>query len=93
MPSRRNRSPRLLTAGYLTLDLIVRDVIARDFWHAAGGTCGNVSVFSSSLGAEVSILARVGDDRRGKNLVKILVQTGVDIVGVERVAGFNSTLR
>ena len=81
---------RLLTAGYVTLDLIVRDLEMRDFWHAAGGTCGNVSAFASALGLDVSILARVGEDRRGELLVDDLAGTGVDITRVERIPGLST---
>ena len=85
MLRRSGQRPRLLTSGYLTLDLIVRDLGARDYWDAAGGTCGNVSVFASALGADVSILARVGNDQRGKRLLGNLTDTGVDVTRVERV--------
>ena len=84
------RPARLLTAGYVTLDLIVRDLEMRDFWHAAGGTCGNVSAFASALGLDVSILARVGEDRRGELLVDDLAGTGVDTTRVERVPGLST---
>ena len=86
MSRRSGQRPQLLTAGYLTLDLIVRDLGARDYWDAAGGTCGNVSVFASALGADVSILARVGEDRRGQRLLGNLTAAGVDTARVERVA-------
>lgn len=76
--------PRILTAGYLTLDLIVRDENSRDFWQAVGGTCGNVSVFASALGCEVVMLARLGQDRRGQRLLQELASTAVDISRVER---------
>ena len=62
----------------------------RDFWHAAGGTCGNVSAFASALGLDVSILARVGEDRRGELLVDDLAGTGVDITRVERIPGLST---
>ena len=78
--------PQILTAGYLTLDAIVRDLGACDYWHATGGTCGNVSVFASALGADVSILARIGDDQRGQRLLGNLANAGVDITRVEHVA-------
>ncbi len=86
MSQRRRQRPRLLTAGYLTLDLIVRDLGARDYWNAAGGTCGNVSIFASALGVDVSILARVGEDQRGQRLLGNLAAAGVDTTRVERVA-------
>ena len=85
MRSINRHRPRILTAGYLTLDLIVRDQASRDFWRAVGGTCGNVSVFASELGCEVVILARVGEDQRGQRLIEKLAATTVDISHVERV--------
>ena len=83
-PNDRQR-PRILTAGYVTLDLIVRDQQARDFWQAVGGTCGNVSVFASALGCEVVILARLGEDRRGQRLLQELATNAVNVSRVERV--------
>ena len=77
--------PRLLCAGYLTLDLIVRDLEGHDYWQAVGGTCGNVAVFASALGAEVSLLARVGKDRRGSLILEYLNDGGVDTSGVEQI--------
>ena len=85
MSKRSGQQPRLLTAGYLTLDIIIRDLGARDYWHAAGGTCGNVSVFASMLGADVSILARVGEDQRSQRLLENLATSGVDTTRVEHV--------
>ena len=79
-----SQRPRLLTAGYLTLDLIVRDACTLDYWDSPGGTCGNVSVFASGLGTDVSILARVGEDQRGRSLVAGLVSAGVDTSRLER---------
>ena len=85
MRPNNEQQARILTAGYLTLDLIVRDHSSRDFWQAVGGTCGNVSVFASALGCEVVILARLGEDRRGQRLLQELATTAVDISRVERV--------
>ena len=85
MRSKSRHRPRILTAGYLTLDLIVRDQATRDFWRSVGGTCGNVSVFASALGCEVVILARVGEDPRGQRLLEELAATTVDTSRVKRV--------
>ena len=71
-------------AGYVTLDLIVRDLDEQDYWQSAGGTCGNVSVFSSALGADVSLLARVGEDQRGRLLLDALANAGVGTYHVEQ---------
>jgi sugar/nucleoside kinase (ribokinase family) len=81
----RRPEQRVLTSGYVTLDLIVRDVIPQDYWDAVGGTCGNVSAFLAALGADVSLLARVGFDRRGRRLLSRLKATGVDVSQIERV--------
>ena len=82
----KERSLRLLTAGYVTLDAIVRSRSAGDYWHAAGGTTGNVSVFAAALGIEARVLARVGQDRRGLRLLEFLSKAGVDTSHVERVS-------
>lgn len=80
------RSPRLLAAGYLTLDAIVKNLPAGNYWHAAGGTSGNVSIFASSLGLETTILARVGDDQRGTRLLQFLSNAGVDTSHIEKLS-------
>lgn len=82
--------PRILTAGYLTLDLITRDITCRDFWHSVGGTCGNVSVFASALGANVSLLGRTGIDYRGQILLKKVAAAGLDPSAVEQVPSLNT---
>ena len=83
----KGKTPRLLTAGYLTLDLIVRDLAARDYWHSAGGTCGNVSIFTSALGLDVSLLARVGEDQRGHRVLSDMTAGGINAAGIEQVPG------
>ncbi len=79
--------PRLLTAGYVPLDLIVKDLRNKDFWQSVGGTCGNVSVFASALGVDVTLLTRVGDDQRGQQLVSGISKAGVNVENVEKVTG------
>ena len=83
----KEKTPRLLTAGYLTLDLIVRNLAAGDYWHSAGGTCGNVSIFASALGLDVSLLARVGEDLRGHKVLSDVVAGGINTAGIEQVPG------
>lgn len=81
------QSSRLLTAGYVTFDVISHCVTAGEYWHAVGGTCGNVSTFTSALGVDVTILGRVGEDKRGEFLVNGLEGWGVNIDCLERVTG------
>ena len=85
MPSANSSPARLLAAGYLTLDLIVRDVGTGDYWQAIGGTCGNVTSFTSALGLDVTILARIGEDARGQLLLHSLKAARVGASQVERV--------
>ena len=84
MTPRSRRQHRLLSAGYLTLDLVVRDLRARDYWQSVGGTCGNVATFASALGIDVTILARVGHDRRGEHLLDKLNAADVEVSRVDR---------
>ena len=86
----KDRTPSLLTAGYLTLDLIVRDLATRDYWQSAGGTCGNVSIFASALGLDVSLLARIGDDRRGRRILCDVTAAGINGDGIEQVPGLST---
>ena len=90
MTRHKGKTPRLLTAGYLTLDLIVRDLTARDYWHSAGGTCGNVSIFASALGLDVSLLARVGEDQRGHRVLSDVTAGGVNAAGIVQVPGLGT---
>ncbi len=90
MTQTNDRPFRVLTAGYVTLDLIIRDLDRGDYWQSVGGTCGNVSVFASALGADVSILARIGHDLRGERLFGSIQKAGVNTTGIERVADFST---
>ena len=88
----RNRSnpPRLLTAGYLTLDMIVRDLTTGDYWHSAGGTCGNVSIFATALNLDVSLLARIGADHRGQRVLDHMNDAGVNTDDIEEGAALRT---
>ena len=88
----RNRSnpPRLLTAGYLTLDMIVRDLATGDYWHSAGGTCGNVSIFATALNLDVSLLARIGADHRGQRVLDHMNDAGVNTDDIEEGAALRT---
>jgi len=55
-----------------------------------GGKGANQSAAASKLGANVTILGRVGDDDLGGPLVAALADKGVNVDLVERVAGVSS---
>ena len=78
-------APRLLSAGYLTMDTIVRDLSTGHYWYAAGGTSGNVSIFASALGILTTSLARVGEDHRASHILRFLSEAGIDTSHIEKV--------
>ena len=67
------------------MDTVVRNLSTGHYWHAAGGTSGNVSIFASALGIQTTILARVGEDRRASRILQFLSEAGIDISRVEKV--------
>ena len=77
-------APRLLSAGYLTMDTVVRDLSTGHYWHAAGGTGGNVSIFASALGIQTTMLARVGEDHRATHILRFLSEACIDTSRIER---------
>ena len=89
-PNSQGHQQRLLTAGYTTLDLIVRDLEHGDYWQEIGGTCGNVSVFATALGADVTLLTRIGDDTRGELLLQKALESGVSATHLERILGLST---
>ena len=84
------RQRRLLSAGYMTLDLIVRDLESGDYWQEIGGTCGNVSAFVTALGLDVTTLAKIGDDVRGEVLLQRTEESGLGTTGTERIPGMQT---
>ena len=84
------RQGRLLAAGYLTLDLIVRDLESGDYWQEIGGTCGNVSAFVTALGVDVTTLSKIGDDVRGELLLRKTEESGLATAGTERIPGMQT---
>ena len=89
-PGNLSHEPRLLTAGYITLDLIVRDIERDDYWQEIGGTCGNVSAFVTALGVNVTMLGRLGDDKRGELLWRKARDAGIATTQMERRTGLRT---
>ncbi len=57
------------------------------------GGAGNVALNLRALGAEVSLIGRVGSDQIGKNLIKLLLEEGVEVNGLFREEGFSTPLK
>lgn len=85
--------PSLLVVGSANADLVVRaphlpapgeTVLGGDFAVGNGGKGANQAVAAARLGLGVSLVAAVGKDAYGDQLVAGLVAEGVDVSGVRR---------
>ncbi|UVK56769.1 sugar kinase [Mesorhizobium sp. AR02] len=92
---------RLLSAGALTLDTILRietlpthqgKFIATDGVQIASGMATSAACAAHRLGAEVSLWASAGDDPIGDQLIAGVEAEGVDCTYVRRVPGARSAL-
>jgi ribokinase len=90
------RRSRILVAGSLNHDeILVADhdpgdegaVLVRERVTAPGGHAGNCAAALAALGAEVSLLAAVGDDDTGELLIGDLREHGVDVASIARISG------
>jgi len=79
--------PKLTVVGSLNMDLIVRapripapgeTIIGHGFHTAAGGKGANQAIAAARLGAQVSMVGRVGDDTYGQAQLSNLAADGVD---------------
>ncbi len=79
--------PRIVVVGSINMDLVARmlrlpkpgeTVTGESFQTIPGGKGANQAVAAARLGAEVSMIARVGDDAFGETLRNQLMVDGVD---------------
>jgi ribokinase len=84
---------KLLVIGSLNMDLVVyterlpnegETLLGTDFQTFPGGKGANQAVAAARLGADVSILGRVGSDDFGAELIRSLAQNGVGTGSVLR---------
>ena len=89
-------APIVYVVGSVNVDLVVRaDTLPRPgetvtggtFERHGGGKGANQAVAAARHGAEVRMVAAVGDDELGAEAVAQLEAEGVDVSGVERLAG------
>ncbi|MGE3600857.1 MAG: ribokinase, partial [Dehalococcoidia bacterium] len=85
------KPPRIVVAGSLLLDLVVRTprrpargetVFGTVFGMFLGGKGFNQAVAAGRLGAVVAMIGRVGDDQFGRDLRDALVREGIDTTGL-----------
>ena len=82
------RRPRIVVAGSINMDLVVRmarlprrgeTVIGRETQELPGGKGANQAVAAARLQANVSFIGRVGDDGFGQRLLGGLQHEGIDV--------------
>jgi ribokinase len=87
--------PRLAVVGSANVDLVVRTsslarpgetVLGGDVERLPGGKGANQAAAAARLGADVTLLAAVGDDAAGEWLIEGLAALGVDVARVQRSA-------
>jgi ribokinase len=93
--------PRIVVVGSVNMDLVARvprlprggeTLEAVDFFKIPGGKGANQAVAVSRLGGNSAIIARVGDDAYGQQLIDALVSAGVDTSAVELTRSCSSGL-
>ena len=94
-------TPPIVVAGGINLDLVVRaprlprpgeTVHGYDYVQAPGGKGGNQAAAVARLGGNARLLALVGDDEHGRELVAGLAADGIDGRWVQTVPGGKSGL-
>ena len=90
------RRPRIVVVGSYAAGLVMRTeripapgetVLGRDFQIMDGGKGSNQAVACARLGAEVLLVAAVGDDAHGDRALALFARERVDVSHVRRVSG------
>ncbi len=83
-----NRKPKILVVGSFVMDQIVtteilpregQTVLAKNFHKAPGGKGANQAVQAARLGAEVTMVGKLGRDVNGEELLKVCRDVGIDV--------------
>ena len=86
-------SARIVVIGSVNTDLVVRGpripspgetVTGGSFLRAQGGKGANQAVAAARAGAEVTFVARIGDDELGEAAIASLLDESVDVTRVTR---------
>lgn len=91
-----NERPRIAVVGSANMDLVTmtprmprigETLEARDFFTGYGGKGANQAIAAARLGAEVVMVARIGDDMFGAEMRRNFEENGVDASHVKVVEG------
>ncbi len=86
----------IVIVGSITMDLVTRTpkipaigqtLIGTGFHTTPGGKGANQAVAAARLGAQVAMMAKVGDDAYGPALLENLKRAGVETAGMTQVSG------
>ncbi|MDO7905595.1 ribokinase [Paenibacillus sp. JX-17] len=90
---------KICVIGSSSMDLVVTSakrpgagetVLGESFKTVPGGKGANQAVAAARLGAEVTMIGRVGDDHFGEQIITNFKQNGVSVSHVEPVTGMES---
>lgn len=79
--------PKILVVGSFVMDQIAitdvlpkngQSVLGKSFHKAPGGKGANQAVQAARLGADVTVIGKVGDDSNGKEMVEVCCRAGID---------------
>ena len=93
--------PQILVVGSFVMDLITstqqfpsegQTVLGCDFQMAPGGKGANQAVQMARLGADVTMVGKVGDDLFGRRLIASSSEAGIDIGEVKKDGGVPSAV-
>src|SRR6202521_3360857 len=91
--------PRIVVVGSANIDLVTytdqfprpgETIFGREFSLGFGGKGANQSVVSRLCGADVAMVARVGDDLFGPANIQNFTARGIDVLHVMTTAGVSS---
>ena len=84
--------PKILVVGSFVMDLISttekfpdagESIIGKDFSTAPGGKGANQAICAARLGADVTMVGKVGNDAFGKEILDSAKESGVDVTAVK----------
>lgn len=92
-------NPKIVVVGSINMDIMVKTnknpdigetILGESIRYSPGGKGANQAIYCSKLGAEVSFIGSVGDDKFGKTMIDNLENKNVDVSGVKKIKGIAS---
>lgn len=94
------RKPKITVVGSINMDLVTitnqmpqigETLLGKQFQMNPGGKGANQAVAAARLGADVSLIGCVGNDRFGQEILEHLSNEGIDVSNVEPVTDQTAT--